>query len=224
MVTLIKYPNPTQYSEIFQSISLLFSFVSKKEEEYHQLFHPVKCRDFLGDCIWSKKTGNPVNIYSFYYDYKSHPYNEDMLRMSLTFPTNEALKNFKSNFEPFLHKKETRPATEPSGIYMCKYHEITNNPLTLIIEADPIWQSSAWKLSLFTYYLKLMCYPDVNKPSNPENEYASLLTPEIEEKLLSKIHCMEEIVPETIDTAHNYSGFVSICRRQNKEMHQILLG
>ena len=58
---------------------------------------------------------------------------------------------------------------------------------------------------------------------NPENEYAKLLTPEIEEKLLSKLTCIKEVVPNTIDIAHNYSGFVSIIKNQNKEMHQILL-
>jgi hypothetical protein len=217
MKTLIKYPNPTRYSEILQSISLLFSFVSKKGEEYHQLFHPVKCRDFLGDCIWSKKTGNQANIYSFYYNYKEAPYDTDMLRMSLTFPTYEVLEYFKNNFI-WITKKENDYKIKHNS----HYFSTKGNP-TLIIEADPIWQSSTWKLSLFTYYLKLMCYEDIKQLKNPESEYARLLTPKIEDKLLSKLHSDEEVIPSTIDIAHNFSGFVSICRGQNKEMHQILL-
>lgn len=227
MKTLIKYNIPTRYSEIFQTISLLFSFVKKEGDVYTQLFQPVKCRDFLGDLIYSKKSGLPICIYGFNYSYKTHPYDEDMLRMSLTFPSSKEIKNFKNNFA-FLNNKETRRAEEGWGLYMSQYHEVDKEPLTLIIEADPLWQSNTWKLSLFSYYLKLMSYPDVNKPEQPETQYAQKLTPEIETRLLSQLHVLEESLQNSVSMAHNYSGFVSIIGSsfgsQNPGMHTLLLG
>jgi hypothetical protein len=223
MQTLIKAPIVTSYSEIFQTKSLLFSFVTRKDEVFTQLFQPVKCRDFLGDLIYSKKTGEPVHIYGFSYSYKKDPYDEDMLRMSLTFPNEETLQNFFNNFEELdiLATKERIADTNYSTL------QLTNDPLTLIIEADPIWQSNTWKLSLFSYYLKLMCYPDVTKPERPELEYAQKLTKEIENKFLSKLNVMEEFPPEYpgISGAHNYSGFVSIITgNYTKAMNKLLLG
>jgi hypothetical protein len=221
MQTLIKAPIVTSYSEIFQTKSLLFSFVTRKDEVFTQLFQPVKCRDFLGDLIYSKKTGEPVHIYGFSYSYKKDPYDEDMLRMSLTFPNEETLQNFCNNAR-FLISKE-----EKADVATTFMNFLKKDPLTIVIEADPIWQSNSWKLSLFSYYLKLMCYPDVTKPEQPESEYAQKLTKEIEEKLLSKLNVMEEFPPEypSISGVHNYSGFVSIIRGYNtKEMQTLLLG
>jgi hypothetical protein len=227
MKTLIKAPTITRYSEIFQTVSLLFSFVRKEtsgakgEDVYTQLFQPVKCRDFLGDLIYSKKSGLSICIYGFNYSYKTHPYDEDMLRLSLTFPNKETYLNFKGNYH-IIEEKERK-----YGIKMSTYYK-TQDELSIIIEADPIWQSNTWKLSLFSYYLKLMCYPDVNKPEQPETQYAQKLTKEIEEKLLSKLNVMEEFPPEYpgISGAHNYSGFVSIISYGNsytEAMNKLLL-
>jgi hypothetical protein len=221
MKTLIKYNIPTKYSEIFQTISLLFSFVKKEGDTYTQLFQPVKCRDFLGDLIYSKKSGLSICIYGFNYSYKTHPYDEDMLRLSLTFPNKETYLNFKGNYH-IIEEKERK-----YGIKMSTYYK-TQDELSIIIEADPIWQSNTWKLSLFSYYLKLMCYPDVNKPEQPETQYAQKLTPEIETRLLSKLHVLEEPLQDSVSMAHNYSGFVSIIGSplgsQNQPMHTLLLG
>jgi hypothetical protein len=219
MVKLKKYPNNIRYSEIFQSISLLFAFVNKKENIYSQIFFPVKCRDFLGDCIWSKATGLPAQIYSFSFDNNKTPLDTNYLRMSLTFPTIEVLDNFKNNFSS-LNKKE---ATVNPVITRTNYFE-TDDPLTLIIEADPIWQSNVWKISLYTYYLKLLCYKDVKELKSPENEYAKLLTPEIEKKFLDNLSVTTEKHDDSIHIAHNFSGFISIIKKLNKEMNSLLLG
>jgi len=220
MVTLIKAHNK-YYSEIFQSISILMAFVTKKDDTYTQLFSPVKCRDFLGDCIWSYKTKQPAQIYGFGFDYSQTPYDQNMLRMSLTFPDEQTLTNFATH-QDFLHTIETRAFLGFEVVHFTKLLS-TNDPLTLILEADPIWQSSQWKLSLYTFYLKLMGYKDVTKPANPEKEYLPLLTPEIEAKLLDKVLQMEDNIGDGISQAHNYSGFVSVIKNQNKVLNQLLL-
>jgi len=216
MVTLIKAKSQ-HYAEIFQSISILMAFVHKKGDIYTQLFYPVKCRDFLGDCIWSKKTNNAAQIYGFNFDYADTPYDTDMLRLSLTFPDHNTLQNFKNNFY-FLAEKEIKAHQQLFSTY---YH--TDDLLTIILEADPIWQSSQWKLSLYTFYLKLMGYEDVTKPKDPEDGYLKLLTPEIEQKLLDKVLTIEDNVGDGISQAHNYSGFVSVIQNQNKVLNQLLL-
>lgn len=216
MITLIKAPK-NYYSEIFQSISVLFAFVTKKDDVYTQLFAPVKCRDFLGDCIWSKKTGNNVDIYGFCYYHENTPYDKDMLRLSLTFPQSkpEALKNFFKNFEEldFLSTKERLSNAEYSKILL------TEDPLTIIIEADPIWMSNTWKLSLFTFYLKLMCYEDTTQVETPENEYLEVFTPEIEQKMLDNLNNMEENISSSMYETHNSTGFFSIIKKHHKGLN-----
>jgi len=129
MVSLIKAQSK-HYAEIFQSLSILMAFVTKTEEGYKQLFYPVKCRDFLGDCIWSKKTNNAAQIYSFYFNYANTPYDTDMLRLSLTFPDIETRDTFMSQ-QDFLTHKEEQTQTNFTTFY------ITDDPLTIILEARP---------------------------------------------------------------------------------------
>ncbi|MEO6066359.1 MAG: hypothetical protein ABIQ41_00090, partial [Gemmatimonadales bacterium] len=78
-------------AEIFQTINLKFAFVNEK---YEQVTVPCICRDFLGDCIWSEKTKQPVSIYGFKYNYTDNPYDLENLRLSLTFPDEESRINF----------------------------------------------------------------------------------------------------------------------------------
>ena len=211
MITLIKAPK-NHYSEIFQSISVLFAFVTKKDDVYTQLFAPVKCRDFLGDCIWSKKTGNSVNIYGFSYSYDK-PFDQDMLHMSLTFPTPKSLTNFKNNLH-FIHEKEHQAKILEPTLYW-----ETQDPLTIFLEADPIWMSNTWKLSLFTFYLKLMCYEDTTQVETPENEYLEVFTPEIEQKMLDNLNNMEENISSSMYETHNSTGFFSIIKKHHKGLN-----
>ena len=68
---LIEYKKSVYLNEVFQDINVQFSFVTKqKDGHYRQIHTTVKCRDFLGDCIWSKKIGLPMGIYGFKYNYK----------------------------------------------------------------------------------------------------------------------------------------------------------
>ena len=65
-----------------------------------------------------------------------------------------------------------------------------------------------------------MSYADVNKLENPEDRYKNALTNEIEDVMLSKITTdFYEKIKEELWTAHNNSGFYSIIKNVNKEMH-----
>lgn len=211
-IKLVKFKNPKGTSEIFQSLDIKFSFVNK---EYEQITNPIKCRDFLGDCIWSRKANQPAQIYGFSYDWTKTPYDLDVLRLSLTFPDAESKEYFLTNIEK-LHEKEEAALVENKT----KVFE-TQDKQILVIEADKVWQSSIWKISLYTFYLKLISYESISELSNPEDKYWNTLESK-EEFLLSKIQEENEFVYPDINYAHNYSGFVSCLKKQNIEQATIL--
>lgn len=211
---LIKY-HSNYLSEIFQSIDVKFSFVKKETENtFKQIHSVVKCRDFLGDCVWSKKTGNAVSIYNFNYKYKENPFDEKQLQLSMTFPDKKTLNVFTLNFH-LLNDKEEKAKVKKS-----KYFK-TNCPLSIIIVSSKCWQSSIWKISLFTYYLKLFCYKSIDHLQDPEKEYSEYLIPKTENKLISKVKTKKEHLYDNISMAHNYSGFVSVIKGDtNKIQHK----
>lgn len=207
--------------EIFQALEIKFSFVRKnKGESYTQLFSGVKCRDFLGDCIWSRETGKPVNIYGFRYNYKTKPFDEEELRLSLTFPNEESKLNFINNFHMIWDKEQQADITLLFNAVWIQ----TNSPLTLIILANSIWQSTIWKLSLFTFYLKCCSYKNPENLDYPEKLYKEWLHEEKEHELLGKIFEPTEIIKNDLSLSHNFSGFVSILKKQNEQMYNLLLG
>jgi hypothetical protein len=185
-------------AEIFQSLDIKFAWVNKK---YKEVSVPAKCRDFLGDCIYSKKSKNPVNIYGFRYNYKNTPF--DDCRFSLLFPNSKSYNNLINNL-PYLHEREKKAGVKLTKVYA------TDAELTLVVEGSNYWSSDIWKISLYTYYLKLISYTDPTKPKNPENTYAAKFTSDKEEKMLSGIKRKTTIMPKDYHVAHNYFGFYSV--------------
>ena len=163
--------------EIFQSLDIKFAFVSKIDDNsYKQLHLAVKCRDFLGDCIWSGVTKQIASIWSFKFDASKTPIDTDKLRLSMKFPDKYSMENFIANFN-ILEHKEFLAHTKTSWWYP------TDQDNTIIVEADPLWQSEVWKISLYSYYLKVISYKSTEDLMEPENRYAAILTKPIEEKL-----------------------------------------
>lgn len=203
MINLKLYP-VQKACEIFQSLDIKFAFVNKDME---QVNNPIKCRDFLGDCIWTMKTKKPAHIYGFNYDFKEKPYDLDTVRLSLKFPNENVMECFKKNIS-LLHEKEKQAKLRKKT----KIFE-TNQENTLVIEANKKWQSSIWKISLYTFYIKLFSYPSLESLGSPENEYFNHLIPAKENVLLSSLNVNEEYVAPDIKSAHNYSGFVSLIEK-----------
>ncbi len=194
-------------SEINQSMDIKFSFVHKIDDNnYEQIMTEVKCRDFLGDLMYSKTYSKPVDTYGFQYDYSKNPYDEDKLRMSLKFPNEETKNNFLTNSINLIRDIEKKANVEPSVFYHIKDSNY------LIIESDKHWQSEVWKLSLFTYYLKIASYKDLSCITQPELYYKNRLdTSKKEDYLLSKLTLdNKDKISENIREAHNDSGFISL--------------
>jgi len=199
-------------SEISQSMNIKFAFVTKIDDNnYKQVMTEVKCRDFLGDLLYSREHSKPASIYGFNYDYKESPYDDDKLRLSLKFPVPAALEFFKGNYEGNIRYAEHLSKVEPSIIIE------TNIPNTVIIEADKAWQSEVWKLSLFTFYLKLISYQDLNNIKQPElSYYTTLKKSNKEDFLLSLINKdNKDKINIEIGCAHNDSGFISLINNRH---------
>lgn len=198
----LKKKHKESLTEIFQNKNLQMTFVDKN---YQQVTSSFKCRDFLGDFLWSKIANKPVSIYGFSYNFEDFPYDVDCFRMSLEFPDNETKEIFLKNLN-FLHEKEKK--AEVSEFCLLE----TQDPLTLVIEANPIWQSTVWKTSLYSFYLKIMCYPSLKEIQSPENNYLFFLTEEKENILLSKVKTKEYFHRDSYSFNHDYAGFVSLIR------------
>jgi hypothetical protein len=215
-IKLKTYTGEQNLCEIFQSIDVKFAFVNSNYEEVSK---PAKCRDFLGDCIWSYKTKKNVQIYGFNYSYKDSPYDLETLRLSLTFPDFDTMKIFKSRWKEIISKKEKK------ALGLTRKTEVleTDQKLTLIVEADKLWQSNTWKLSLYTFYLKLACYKTLEEVQDPENRYIKILTKEKENRLLNNTNYNEEDLFDEIYEQHNQTGFVSIIKQQAKPNLNLLM-
>lgn len=171
----LKLIKVTSLCEIFQSLDIKFAFVNKNME---QVTVPAKCRDFLGDCVFSKRYKKAVSIYSFNYNYLDNPF--DDCRFSLKFPDSSSMNNFINNIN-YLHEREKQAGVKLTEIFT------TDKKDTLVVEGSNYWINSVWKISLYTFYLKLISYKTLANVQNPENKYIKALTPEKEAAMLSKI-------------------------------------
>lgn len=211
-LTLFEKPQYNPLSEIFQSIDIKFAYVDKRGYQVHL---PCKCRDFLGDMIWSRKTGKDVAIYGMRYSFSKSPYDEEVTRLSLRFPDQQTYDNFKRNFS-FLTDKEKQYNIPESKLYLSSEKE-------LIIEGDKVWQSNVWKLSIYTFYIKLMGYHNPEQPEQPEHGYW-VKYKDLENKFLSNIWLDIDDTHTDLDMAHNYSGFyTAIYRPQYSKISKYIL-
>jgi hypothetical protein len=198
---------PNSLLEIFQQTACLFSYVVEKEDGFHQIIPPVKCRDFLGDMLWSRATEKKSSIYGLEYSFKDNPYDTERLALSIKFPDADTFNNFKNNVLPFIHGKEADAKVKNPTVFL-----ETTTDLTLVVLADKVWQSAIWKISLYSFYLKCCCYADPNAPTNGTTEagYRKDLKVDAEEKFLKAVKENFLWFPPDIETAHNSSGFLSI--------------
>ena len=142
------------YSEAYQSNNIKFAFVSKEpgRQRFKELHSAVKCRDFLGDVLFSEAEKQDINIYDFKWGKNRSPIDRDSLRLSIHFPSKDSFANFQANIN-ILTNVEKCGSTKPSTI-----KTVAGDPLCLVVESDKIWLSSVFLISLFTFILKIMGY------------------------------------------------------------------
>ena len=119
--------------------------------EFAECNQHAKCRDFLHDIVNSSLTHESFFIYGMEYLPEDHPIDLDVCRLGLKFPSEKMKDLFVKNL-PILFKLESDGKLSISSVYD------TNNPTYLIVEGDKYWQHSSLAISMYSFFLRLLCY------------------------------------------------------------------
>lgn len=145
--------HPTQDD---QSIELKFAFCdfTQKDNEYNFfLIHQfVLCRDFLNDMLMVKNTDSIIELYGFKADGKKFQYDKSNHYLYLHFPELVTKRIFIQNFNYYINDYDEMSNNKPTEIFY-------DNECNMIIKCDSEWCLTTQSLSLFTFLLRVMCYP-----------------------------------------------------------------
>src|SRR3989304_2837017 len=78
-------------------IMMAFSNLNKEINTVTDVFFPVLCRDFFGDCLYAEATPCKTHIYGFSYDPEIKKIDRDKTRLTVEFPSKEVKEIFNSN-------------------------------------------------------------------------------------------------------------------------------
>lgn len=228
---MYKITRPTttpRYSEEHQNQTIKFSFVARSEHddnELIELFPKVKCRDFLNDVIKANHEKIPVSVFGFSFDGSKLALNPNYTQLLVTLDSQSEIEFFQSNFHLLQHIEGDNRFHYQSTI------KVINNPnpnhAEYLITGSAWWQESPWRISLYTWLLRLMTYPtfastpvewiqNLIKLSNPNIELQRLnLVQEKLNKLLwgnlkkqSSNAEYDKMLNAGIHTFHNYTGII----------------
>lgn len=143
---LIKAPK-VLYQEISQLSKTNFTFLNKVgTKEYKELFYPVKCRDFLGDVLFSEKYKVPVLKYNFSYNPEESKIDRKSTLLGVPVGNEEIKKKILDNLYK-LHEIEKK-----NGIKLTKVSSVSDT--YLIFAGSTFWQSRLWLISLYTNIIR----------------------------------------------------------------------
>lgn len=219
VVKLVRAPNKG-YNEIMQSLSVKFSFVKKDGDTFTEMFAPVKCRDFLGDVLHAEHTKTKFSIYGFSYDGTTQKIDDDMTRLVMLFPSEDTKKIFQSNMWILAEIEEE------AGLFNAKFYDVEESPSVLIVEAPSFWQKTIWKISLFSFILKAMCYKyetndwitELRKMGVTESKHMNQYDPEnkLNIVLWNLHHDWTEGIYVNPKDVHDDNGIFALLKRNQK--------
>ena len=139
------YSKPYSLAEIYQSVKISFSFITKELKQVNPYF---VCRDFAHDCVRTNHTGKSSSIYGFSYDLKEDsPIDPDNTRMLI---------------------KNIEPQEVADGVHLLNhYEEMAGVEKTVVKDyfqddekhymfiSDKFWQQSSFHISLYTMLIRL---------------------------------------------------------------------
>lgn len=137
------------YEEIYQNKQIKFSFVNKKGDDYHEIFSPVLCRDFLNDVLVAEETGEEFSIYKFKYDPTVSKIDRDKLRMAV-YINKADFNNVVKNLH-ILNEIESKNKLKPTKFYGLEEG-------IFLLEADKFWLKSTFLLSFYTLMIRVLSY------------------------------------------------------------------
>lgn len=195
------------------------TFVEKQGRKYNIGYTPQSCRGYLGENIFciKFKTNNLYRSFGFNIPDVNLQKNDTYLLVTLNTGQYEHLQR---NIISLLHKKEEQAKVKKSVIIPTHIKNV------YIIKGSKYWKDSAWKIMLYSFYIKCCCF---NNPVNVDPSYWLVLTPH-EDKFLAAVKMAPEkeiASPRVYDkqinrNIHNLEGFISIARGLNPPMSKLL--
>lgn len=141
------------YNEIFQSLTIKFAFalINKKTETITPIYLPAKCREYLGDVVWSMESQKPSNIYSFTFDPKKTPITKSKTILYVEYPNVESRKFALDNINVMNHY-EFALGFDPSLVVEVN----AKGKLALAYIGDKMWQKKSFAISYYSLLIKGM--------------------------------------------------------------------
>lgn len=142
------------YNEIFQSLTMKFAFalIDEKREVIAPIYKPAKCREYLGDVIWSMESKKKSNIYSFLFDPEVTPIYKGKTILYVEYP-NKISKDFAIENIHTMNHYEYALGFDPSLIV-----EINTKSAdaALAYIGDKMWQQKSFAISYYSLLIKGM--------------------------------------------------------------------
>jgi hypothetical protein len=206
-----------------------FTMLNKKEDgNYEPHFILVDCRSYMGEATFQLKAlKNFPKEHIFHKDSTGYQFEKDYnyLEGNTIIGINISTASHKEYFESRFN--ELNKIEEKFNIPLSTYSFATHKTVDdfIVVEGSPMWKDSCWKIQLYTYMLKTLCY---SEDDIPENDFYKLMKKNYK-NLFGNISMNPE--DEIFDLSvygndtyrrHIMTGFVSICKGNNSPMSKLL--
>lgn len=210
--------------EIYQSMGLQMAILEPSKDGYKQLTTTVQCRDFLCDVFSSSFEKTSFSIYGMSWDGVDKSPPTDTVCLLLKFPKAEAKESFLKNSE-YLFKIEGDNKYTQTKTYE------TDQKLELVVVGDKKWITNALSFSLYTFLLRVFCYPiktkdwitEIGDQKYTDSRYIKSIHRETWDRILSdlsilktKTFCGLSFKEHGVHAVHHNSGFVSVFGRHSE--------
>lgn len=204
---------PASYAEISQQLGIKFAWAVQTKDGFQLQHSYVKCRDFLPDFLWmmeNKDSNGKIKKGQGIYGYGHQPHHVKSPFMALEV-NDGSVDALKANMEKHI-----------TGIEF-----VGSDGKQAIVKWQDQAMDSPWKISFFTFMLKLCCVQEADTVKSllengdnysPENTYIMSVTPTRIEQILQKWSYLvdesmlvgsKSLQSLDIGHMHNYTGFVS---------------
>lgn len=241
-------------SEIYQQVNIQFAFLSSPKDGDKQCHDFIKCRDFLHDAVKAHLNKNFWKIYGFEYEYGKNPpicmeaMNMLVRRQIGSGERSKVVKDFRNIMKyslTLLHHYERIMRVSKTKVVNTEDEQ--ENPV-VIFTGDPVWVSSPFLVSAYTYLIRMGAkkikfksnknliseYGKIVKKGLSDND--SIYLVDIWNKLdivlsnMDKLFSKEAVDPIYFDKKvsnnqfHNNCGIQSLCGfiSPNTETHDVI--
>jgi hypothetical protein len=223
-------------AEIYQSMNLQMAILNKDSPTSYTKITPfVKCRDFMCDVFSFSKAKKDFAIYGMSFAGSKETPDMSGVYLLIKFPNAAAKKDFFKNLR-HIRQIEDQNGYKPTTV-LCEGFlddKAVKNGHHLVI-GDKRWLQNAMSYSLYTFLLRVMCYPipnhddpdtfydvdswvyEVAKQSTSDGKYVASIPLDTWEavlldlsKLKTDAFCGLDPHKHSVGEIHHNSGFISV--------------